>query len=151
MKQIAMILALTLVSVVDMVSCEDKDAGPMNVIMAIGNGGNFSVVNMDTNDTLRVADGITIDGSYETLEVHKGNRIKITFEPKEEYSNYNFRITYTLPNDEVIKNQSQYEYTVGDDLEGSYKIGLSALSNGETKHKQWTISASGAFILKVVQ
>lgn len=114
------------------------------------NGGNFTVINMGTNDTLKINGGLTI-GSNPTLDVHNGNIIKIKFEQKEEYKDYVFNTTYTLPNDEVVENQPEIEYVVGDNLNGSYYIKMSASSIGETKNKSWTITAGNTFTLKVVQ
>ena len=136
------------------VSCEDNIiVSKYEIIQGIGTGGDFSIINMGTNDTLKVSGALNInlDGSNPTLTAHSGNIIKIKFEKKEEYKDYSFNTTYTLPNDEVITDKTEYEYTVGNDLNGPYNIYLSASSSGNTSNKSWDISAFGAFVLNVVE
>lgn len=122
----------------------------VNQIQSLGGGGDFTVINMGTNDTLKISGGINI-GSYPSLTAHNGNVIKIIFEPSQEYSDYVFNTKYTLPNDEVVENQPEYEYVIGESLEGLYNIYLSAKSEGSKNLSQWNITAGGAFILNVVQ
>lgn len=123
-------------------------------IIAIGTGGDFTVVNIDTNDTLKINGALQIfDGSpiYEILEAHNGNRIKVKFEQNNDYKEYVFETTYMFPNGEVAQNHPEYEFVVEDALEASYDILLGASSKGETKFKSWIITAEGGFTLKVVQ
>ena len=137
-----------------MSSCKDDIFETrIDVIMDFGGGGDFTVINMGTNDTLKISGGLTINigGGNPTLDAYKGNIIKIKFEQEEKYKDYVFNTTYTLPNDEVIKDKPEYEYVVGNDLNGSYDIYLTANSSGKTSNKSWDISAFGAFVLNVVE
>lgn len=123
-----------------------------DIINDIG-GGNYTIVNMGTNDTLRIQGGVNINvGGNPILNAYNGNVVKITFEPKEEYKVYPFNVKYTLPDGNVIENQMEYEYLVSDVEPGDYTIGLYAKSEGNTKKSSWNISAGGGnFTLRVIQ
>ena len=141
---IMMVCAISFMS-----SCEDEH---YNMIMDLGGGGNYTIVNMGTNDTLKIEEGLYFNsGKNPTLVAHIGNVIKIKFTPKEEYKKYSFNIKYTLPNGKVVEDKPEYEYVIGDTLTGKYDIYLSAISFGKTEHDTWNISANGVFTLKVVQ
>lgn len=132
------------------ISCECDDERPSNIIQDVGGGGDFTIVNTETNETL-IIDGNLSIGLPQTIKAHKGNIINIKFEQKEKYKNYIFTTKYTLPNDEMVADQSEYEYIIRENLGGLYEISLSANSSGETKKEKWNISAGGRFILNVVQ
>ena len=134
-----------------MSSCELDNS--IDVIMDFGGGGDFTVINMGTNDTLKISGRlpINIGGGSPILVAHNGNVIKIKFEQEETYKDYFFNTIYTLPNDKVIEDEPEYEYVVGNDLNGKYDIYLIAKSSGETSNKSWDISAFGSFVLNVIE
>lgn len=137
-----------MVCAISLVSCSPN---PSNIIQDVGGGGNFIVVNTNSNDTLIVYGGLYVD-IRETLVAHNGNIIKIRFEQNEKYKDYSFTIKYTLPNDEIVENQSEYEYVIKDDIpEGLYSFNMTARSEGETKKDKWQISTGGGFILNVIK
>lgn len=116
-------------------------------ILGIGSGGDFTVINMGTNDTIEVSGAISF--GFKEITAHNGDIIKIKFEQNGIYKNYSFNTEYTFPNDFIVKNQPEYEYVVGDTLSGTYDVSLSAWSSGKSHGDTWDITASGAFTLKV--
>lgn len=159
-------LFIMIVCTICLTSCVKDSEPEFKGTIGLRDGGNYTIVNLRTNDTLSIAhesahltiiyNGDTIVNSTSTikdvmLNAYNGDTIKIQFEPKEQYKDYSFITKYTLPNGQVIENQPEYKYVVGDNLEGSYDISLYAESFGEEDDSGWSrsISASGEFTLMV--
>lgn len=123
---------------------KDNDIS-LRMITSLGGGGNFTVINMGTNDTIHISGALQIGDGYQKLIAHNGNIIKIEFEPTAEYENYSFKTTYLLHDSTSVENLPSYEYVLKNVEAGEYRISLSAVYKSDSD----LITAGGQFILKV--
>ena len=148
-KKIVESWALLLLGCLAFFSCKCSDCEDINFITDNA-GGDFLAINMATNDTLKLNGGLTINiGRTDALSVKKGNIVKLKFVPKDKYKDFNFNVTFTLPNDQEVKKPTNYEHEFPTtDLETKdYTVKLSA----ECKDEYKQIIAYGGFSLKVTE
>lgn len=127
-----------------LVACKKSDSMGIEMIQDVGGAGDFKVINVSTKDTLNLY-GDTYIGATPKLYVQNNHVIKIVFLQSEKYSRYTFETIFKLHDGTWITNRSEYEYTIQDTEIGDYEVSLSANA------KEQTISASGIFILRVVE
>lgn len=149
-----------LFTIILMGSCEVDQT----TIMAPGGGGDFLVINVTTNDTVKITSGINISvngSSLSSLNVKKGDKLKLKFIPVDDYSKYAFDVTYTLQDLTEVKAVSpdyEYEYVLDGVDNGKYRISMSARYEKDkdkkfifikTKEENIFITAGGSVYLNV--
>lgn len=119
-----LIYLLIAIPVFGMTACEDYTTIEN---IDLGSAGNFTVINMGTNDTIVVDGAINTGSTSTTLAAHNSNIIKIMFEPAEKFEKYNFSTTYVLHDSTIIKNEPVYDkYVIENTEPGTYRISMSA-------------------------
>lgn len=141
-----------------LVSCDSCDEETVdlsvNQVLDIGGAGDFMVINMTANDTLRIDGGI---GIYESelampkLNVRNGNIIKFLFVQNEKYKDYTFNTVYTLYDGKEINDKYQYEYAISNAAIGQYSVAMSASYYRKDDRNNISISAGGTFLLNVIE
>lgn len=147
-KNILFWFVLTLCAVC-LASCEKTT--DVNEMIDLTGGGYFTVFCIDNTNGLTIT-RLTLKGkSFQTIDAHRGNIVRIRFVPDEKYESYSFDTKFILPTNTVINNQEEYEYAVPESLEGSYLVRLNANSSGQDESHVWNIGVSDDFTLNIIQ
>lgn len=128
--------------------CESEQILTIEQITDIGGAGSFLVINVSTQDTIKVEEGLYIGMSYPTLTAKNGDEIRLTFTPVDKYNKYNFNVIYTLPDSTDVAGKGKdysYNFVLNGIEPENYSVSMSA---GSTEQ---IITSFGKVTLKVTE